>query len=239
MDSSAPTHSIPLEGAPAEARADYLRRVLGLTLLGLVITALTGFVSMFAIATQPAILYGYVPMAIILGCWAVTNYVAPRLVFGNAKWAGFLLGTMFQGVSLGFLLLVAILFSKQEFGSPFQLISMALTLTVLCGLGLALYATIQRRDFSMLGAGLSVVTLPMLGLMAVSFAFPQLIGGTAGIVVSGIFVLVSAAGLLYQIDRVLHHYTTEMHIEGAYTITIGVVVLFWNILSLLMRLRRR
>lgn len=239
MDSTAPTHSIPLEGAPAEARAAYLRRVLGLVFLGLVITAFTGFISMFAIASQPAILYGYAPMAIILGCWAVTNYVAPRLVFGTAKLAGFLIGTVFQGISLGFLLLVAILFSKQEFGSPFNLVLTALTLTVLSGLGLALYTTIQRRDYSMLGAALGVVTLPMLGLMAVSFAFPNLIGGTAGIAVSGIFVLISAAGLLYQIDRVLHHYNTDMHIEGAYTITIGVVVLFWNILSLLMRLRRR
>jgi FtsH-binding integral membrane protein len=241
VDSSANAYPvpIPLEEAPADARAAYLRRVLGLVLLGLLITALTGMFSMFAIATAPRILSGYAPMLIILGCWAVSNYVAPRLVFGNAKWAGFLLGTVFQGVSLGFLLLVAILMSKQEFGSPFQLVFTALGLTVLSGMGLALYTTIQRRDFSMLRAGLGVVTLPMLGLMAVSFAFPQWIGGTAGIVVSGIFVLVSAAGLLYQIDRVLHHYTTDMHIEGAYTITIGVVVLFWNILSLLMRLRRR
>jgi FtsH-binding integral membrane protein len=239
VDSSAPTYSIPLEGAPAEARAAYLRRVLGLVVLGLVITALTGIASMFAIATEPRIFSGYAPMVIILGCWAVTNYLAPRMVFGDAKWAGFLLGTVFQGISLGFLLLVAILFSKQEYGSPFHLIYTALSLTVLSGLGLALYTTIQRRDFSMLGAGLSVVTLPMLGLMAITFAFPQLLGSTAGIVVSAIFVLISAAGLLYQIDRVLHHYTTDMHMEGAYTITIGVVVLFWNILSLLMRLRRR
>src|SRR5688572_14904754 len=120
VDSSAPIQSIPLEGAPAEARATYLRRVLALVLLGLVITAATGFISMFAIASVPQILMGYAPMIIILGCWAVTNYVAPRMVFGEAKWAGFLLGTVFQGVSLGFLLLVAILFSQQELGSPFN-----------------------------------------------------------------------------------------------------------------------
>ena len=162
---------MPLEGAPAEARAAYLRRVLALVLLGLLITAATGFVSMFAIATAPQILVGYAPMIIILGCWAVTNYLAPRLVFGEAKWAGFLLGTVFQGVSLGFLLLVAILFSKQQLGSPFNLVLTALSLTVLSGLGLALYTTIQRRDFSMLGAGLGVVTVPMLGLMALTFAF--------------------------------------------------------------------
>jgi len=30
-----------------------------------------------------------------------------------------------------------------------------------------------------------------------------------------------------------------MHVEGAYTIAIGVLVLFWNILSLLSRITRR
>jgi len=238
VDPSVSAYSIPLESAPAEVRATYLRRVLGLVLVGLTITAFTGILSMFTIAMVPQILSGYAPTIIILGCWAVTNYVAPKMVFGTAKWGGFLLGTMMQGVSLGFLLLVAIFLSKQQYGNPLYLVFTALGLTVLSGLGLALYATIQRRDFSMLGAGLAVVSIPMLILMAVSFGFPGLLGGTAGIVVSVIFVLISAAGLLYQIDRVLHHYNADMHMEGAYTITIGVVVLFWNILSLLMRRRR-
>lgn len=238
METSASAQSIPLEAASPEVRAAYLRRVLGLVLVGLTLTAFTGVVSMLAIAMVPQILVGYVPTIIILGCWAITNYVAPRMVFGTAKWGGFVLGTMFQGISLGFLLLVAILLSKQQYGDPFFLIFTALGLTVLSGLGLTLYATTQRRDFSMLGAALSVVSLPMLVLMAVSFGFPGLLGGTAGTVVSAIFVLVSAAGLLYQINRVLHQYNADMHMEGAYTITIGVVVLFWNILSLLMRRRR-
>jgi FtsH-binding integral membrane protein len=238
VETSASTQSIPLETASPEVRAAYLRRVLGLVLVGLTFTAITGIISMFAIAMVPQILSGYAPTIIILGCWAMTNYVAPRMVFGTAKWGGFLLGTTFQGVSLGFLLLVAILLSKQQYGDPFYLIFTALGLTVLSGLGLTLYATTQRRDFSMLGAALGVVSLPMLVLMAVSFGFPGLLGGTAGIVVSAIFVLVSAAGLLYQINRVLHQYNADMHMEGAYTITIGVVVLFWNILSLLMRRRR-
>jgi FtsH-binding integral membrane protein len=238
VETSASAQSIPLEAASPEVRAAYLRRVLGLVLVGLTLTAFTGVVSMLAIAMVPQILVGYVPTIIILGCWAITNYVAPRMVFGTAKWGGFVLGTMFQGISLGFLLLVAILLSKQQYGDPFFLIFTALGLTVLSGLGLTLYATTQRRDFSMLGAALSVVSLPMLVLMAVSFGFPGLLGGTAGTVVSAIFVLVSAAGLLYQINRVLHQYNADMHMEGAYTITIGVVVLFWNILSLLMRRRR-
>jgi len=58
-------------------------------------------------------------------------------------------------------------------------------------------------------------------------------------VVSGIFVLVSAAGLLYQLNVVMHEFTEDMPVEGAYTLTIGILVLFWNVLSFLSRLTRR
>ena len=56
---------------------------------------------------------------------------------------------------------------------------------------------------------------------------------------SAVFVVVSAAGLLYQVNQVIHRLRTDMHIEGAYLITMGVLVLFWNLLSLLMRLNGR
>ena len=37
----------------------------------------------------------------------------------------------------------------------------------------------------------------------------------------------------------MHKLNTQQHIEGAYMITMGILILFWNILSLLMRLNRR
>ncbi len=30
-----------------------------------------------------------------------------------------------------------------------------------------------------------------------------------------------------------------MHVEGAFTVTMGLLVLFWNLLTLLMKLQRR
>jgi uncharacterized YccA/Bax inhibitor family protein len=65
-----------------------------------------------------------------------------------------------------------------------------------------------------------------------------MLGGGIGIALSFLFVGISAAGLLYQVNEVLHNFDTDQHMEAAYTITIGVLVLFWNLLSLLMRLRR-
>jgi len=80
---------------------------------------------------------------------------------------------------------------------------------------------------------------PMLALMAVSFIFPSLFGGTVGLLLSVVFVVVSAAGLLYQINVVLHRLKTNQHVEGSYMITLGILILYWNILTLLMRLSRR
>lgn len=235
-----PYTSIPVAHAPADVRLGYLRKVLGLTFVGLVLAGGAGVATAVALAmTGGALLSGYVPMIVILGCWAVSNYVARPMVFGSAKVAGFVLGSVAQGVAMGFLLLVAFLLSASALGNPFTLIGLALGLAGFSGLGMAAYVWTARKDFSIIGAGLAALSIPMLVLMAVSFAFPSFIGGTAGIVVSGLFVVVSAGGLLYQLNQVIHDYDTDMHIEGAYTITLGLLVLFWNILTLLMRLTRR
>ena len=225
--------------ASVEARRAYLRRVLAISCFGLLIAAVVGIISMFVIALNPIFLGGWAPMLIILGCWALTNFVAQPMVFGVRKWSGFLLGTSTQGIALGFLLLVAVLASRQDVGNPLTLIGMALLLTVVAGVGITSYVLTERREFSLLRAGLGATFLPMLVLMGVTFAFPNALGGTAGIVVCAIFVLISAAALLYRVNTVVHHFTPDMTVEGGYLIAIGVIVLFWNILSLLLRLRRR
>lgn len=228
----------PVAHARPDVRVAYLKRVLAITAGGLCLSGATGLASSLALSLVPGLLGGYAPMVLILGCWAVTNFVARPMVFGAAKWPGFVLGTMAQGVAMGFLLLVAMLVSQADFGNPFVFIGLALGLTGFTGLGMAAYVWSGPRDFSFLRAGLAAVFVPMLILMAVGFAFPSLIGGTFGLVVSAVFVLVSVAGLLYQINAVIHEFRTDMHIEGAYTITISLLVLFWNILSLILNRRR-
>jgi len=224
--------------ASGEERATYLRKVLGLTFLGLSVAAVTGVMGVFVLLMVPSMLSGFVPMGIVLGSWAITNFVARPMVFGDNKWLGFFLGTIANGVALSFILTLAVLISAADFGNPFVLIFMALGLTGASGAGLAAFAFTQRRDFSLIGALLGALFIPMLILMAVSIFFPALFGGTLGLVLSAVFVVVSALGLVYQLNEVIHNFRTDMQIEGAYSISIGVLVLFWNILSLLMRMRR-
>lgn len=230
---------IPISRASESERSAYLRRTLGLTAVGLGIASFTGIATSIGLSFVSSMLTGFVPMIVILAMWAVSNFVAQPMVFRGPKAVGFVLGTASQGVAMGFLLLMAAFASAAVTGNPFTLIALAMGLTGFTGLGMAAYVWGARKDFSLIGAGLSAMSIPMLILMAVSFAFPSFIGGTLGIVLSAVFVLISAAGLVYQINKVIHEYDTSMHIEGAYTISMGLLVLFWNILSLLMRLTRR
>lgn len=229
-----PACGTPLTDAPQETRLDYLKSVAGLTFFGLLISAVTGILSALFIAP---LVSGQVGMLVmVLGSFAVANYVAPRFVFGQQKWLGFLMGAVFQGVAMGYLLLVAFVMGVQA-GNPLVFIGGALGLTALTCLGIITYLWSGPQELSLVKAGLSALSLPMLILMGVSFVFP--IGGMLGVGLAVLFVVISVAGLLYQMNIVLHQMSTDMKMEGAYTIMMGVLILFWNLLSLILRLSGR
>ncbi len=234
----------PLEHVGANERVEYLKRVLLLTAGGLGVSGATGMITAALLylggSIAPQLVFNrFTQLVVILGSFAIAQYVAPRLVFSgdsSRKYVGFGLATVFQGIAMGYLLLTAVLMTL---GDVPWLIGTAVGLTAATGVGMAAYVWSTPREFSFIRAGLAAMSIPMLILMGVSFAFPGLFGGTLGLVLSAVFVVVSAAGLLYQVNQVVHRLRTDMHVEGAYMITMGLLVLFWNILVLLMRLSRR
>ncbi len=229
----------PLAQAVPSERIEYLKRVALLTAAGLFLSMATGMISAGAVYLLPFLQGRIISLVVILGSYGIANYVAGKVVFsgGAARWLGFAMGAVFQGIAMGYLLLAAMLMGASLFGNPFLLVMEALALTGLTAFGMVIYLWANPRELSFVKAGLSMLFLPMLILMGISFVYP--IGGPIGIAVSGLFVIVSAAGLLYQVNQVLHRLRTDMHVEGAYMITMGVLILFWNILTLLMRLQRR
>jgi hypothetical protein len=223
----------------AEAQASYLRRVTALTLVGLGISGAVSVVSALMLALVPALLTGFLPMLLILGCWAITNFVAQPMVFGSLKIPGFLLGMVTQGAAMGFLLLAAVAVGSAVLSNPLVLIALAAGLTFFAAMGMAAYTWIAPRNFSLIGGFLSAVSIPMMIVMAVGIAFPGLFGGGIGIGIAAVFTLFSAGALVYQLNEVINRFRHDMVWEGAYTIAMGILVLFWNILSLLMRITRR
>lgn len=230
----------PLERADASTRVDYLKRVGMLTAGGLLLSAVAGILSAGAVAFIPFLQSQVASLIVILGSYAIAHYGARAMVFNGSastRWLGFGVGAVFQGIAMGYLLLAAVMMGSQLFGQPFLLIFEAMGLTALTAFGMVAYLWSNPREFRWLRAGLSMLFLPMLVLMGISFAFP--IGGPWGIALSALFVLVSAGGLLYQVNQVLHRLRSDMHVEGAYMITMGILILFWNLLVLIMRLQRR
>ncbi len=231
----------PLVHAESTTRVGYLKTVALLVMGGLGLSTVSGILSAFAVALIPVLQTQVVSLVVILGSYAIANFAVRPLVFSgsSSKWLGFGAASVFQGIAMGYLLLAAVLLSAEVFGNPLVLVTQALVLCGLTTVGMVAYVFTKPRDFSYLGAGLSMLFLPMLVLMGVSFVFPGLFGGPLGIVLSAVFVVVSAAGLLYQVNQVMHKLRTDMHVEGAYMITMGILILYWNILVLLMRLNRR
>ncbi len=222
-------------------RTSYLRKVAGLTLAGLTISAFTGTLSAGVIAMAPGLFANQiVSLVIILGAYGYANWIAQKMVFSDSsatRTLGFVTGTVAQGVAMGYLLLQAVVMGSVALGNPFAFIAQAMGLVALSAGGMLLYLMTGPKELSYVKGALSIMFMPMLALMAISFVFP--IGGPMGLLISFVFVGVSAAGLLYQMNFVMHNLRTDQHVGGAYTVTMGLLILFWNLLTLLMRMNRR
>ncbi len=225
--------------APVESRVAFLRKVAGLTFVGLSVSALTSMATAGLIMALQ--LYSTVAQLVILfGSYAVAHYGARSLVFSQSaatRYVGFFTGAVFQGIAMGYLVLTAVLMSSELFGNPLALIFQALALVGLTTVGLTAYLLTGPKNLSYLGAALSALSLPMLGLMVLTFVFP--VNGVLGLLMSLVFVGVSVGGLLYQLNSVMHQMAARMHVEASYMVMMGILVLFWNILVLLMRLQSR
>lgn len=224
----------PAVSGPSEERHAFLKRTAVWTFIGLLVSGVIGGISTVAIA--PAILSAgrYGGTIVVLVTFVLAHFVARKMVYSSAKVPGFILAVLSEGVALGCLLLTAVLVMGVQQGV--NLVVQALGLTAACALGMLVYVWFSKGEMKILGAFLTMAFIPMLILMALGIFFP--FGGTIGLIISAAFVLVSAGGLLYRLNYVVHNLGTNQHVEGAYEITMGVLVLLWNIITLLMRLRR-
>jgi FtsH-binding integral membrane protein len=224
----------PAISGPSEERHAFLKRTALWTFIGLLVAGVVGGISTVAIA--PAILASgrYGGTVVVLVTFLLAHFVARKMVYSGAKVPGFILAVLSEGIALGVLLLTAVLVMGMDAGAA--LVVQALGLTAATAGGMLVYVWFSKGEMKLLGAFLAMAFVPMLILMAIGIFFP--IGGTFGLIISAAFVLVSAGGLLYRLNFVVHNLDTNQHVEGAYEITMGVLVLLWNIITLLMRLRR-
>lgn len=232
----------PAISGPSETRLAFLRKVGLLTFLGLAAAGVIAVVSTFTVAPAIYSLGRWGGFVAILGAFALSHYVARKMIYSGAKVPGFALAIVGEGFSFGFLLLSTISYvpvgstPEAAFMAGVGIIAQAMGLTAASALGMLVYVWFNKSELSMVKAGLSVLGLPMLVLMVMQFVFP--IGGVFGLIICVVFVIASAASLLYKLNTVVHEFDEDMHIEAAYEISMSLLVLLWNIISLLNRLRR-
>jgi FtsH-binding integral membrane protein len=226
----------PAVSGPSEARLAFLRKVGLWTFGGLSVAAIVAVISMFTIA--PIIMaLPFGAFIGILGTFFFAHYFCRNLVYGESKVLGFAMAVVAEGISFGFLLLATIFYAGPEgIGEGVGIVVKGMGLTAASAFGMLVYVWFNKSDLSMVKAGLSVIGIPMLILMVLQFVWP--IGGVFGLVLCGVFVVVSGASLLYALNTVVHEMDDDMHIEAAYEVTMKLLVLLWNIIQLLNRLRR-
>lgn len=226
----------PAVSGPSEARLAFLRKVGLWTFGGLSLAAVVAVVSMYTIAPiVMALPFG--ALIGILGTFFFAHYFCRKLVYGEMKVPGFLMAVVAEGISFGFLLLATIFYAGPDsVGEGLGIVVQGMALTAASAFGMLVYVWFNKSDLSMVKAGLSVIGIPMLILMALQFVFP--IGGIFGLVICSVFVIASGASLLYALNVVVHEMEDDMHIEAAYEITMKLLVLLWNVIQLLNRLRR-
>ena len=229
------SYSSVLHASPAD-RSQFLTGVAGWLVGGLTLTAIVNIASVLFVVPAVMGLGQWGILAVIYGSMFLSQSVAKNMVYGESKLPGFVLGTVAQGISFGFILF-ATLFGVGDIADGLLLVGQCMGMVVLSGAAMLVYVFTEKREFSLLRSGLSMMGIPMLVLMAISFIWP--IGGIAGIALSAVFVAVSAGSLLYKLNHVVHTMDTSQTMEAGYELTLSIVVLLWNLLALFSRLRRR
>jgi FtsH-binding integral membrane protein len=219
---------------PASERIAFLRKVGVFTFFGLLGASVLGVLSTSLIVPRIAGFGSFGMLGFFFATFAIAHWVARGMVYGSMKMPGFILAIVGEGVSLGLILFITL----ANFGmlEGFGIITQCMMITAASAGGMLLYVWFNKSEFSWLKAGLAMVSVPMLLAMVLFAVWP--VQGVLGLVISLVFVVVSAGGLLYRLNHVVHELDTDQHIEGAYEITMGILILFWNLLSLLNKFRR-
>lgn len=153
------------------------------------------------------------------------------LLFATAKFRNSSLGLAFVFALTGFMgyTLGPILSSYMSLPNGSQIVMNAFMATGVLFLGLSGYALTSKKDFSFMGAFLTVgiIVAFLAGLGALFFEMPGL-----SLAVSAMFVLLMAGLILYETSNIIHGGETN-YIMATVTLYVAIFNLFTSLLHLL------
>lgn len=207
--------------APADVRAEFIRKVYGLFFTSVLVTAVVG-----AFCAQPAVapvLDGMMPLLFI------ANIVCIIALFFARKTSGLNIGLLYlfsavEGALLGPLLMTV---NRVAPGVPAQ----AAFLTVGVFGGLSLYALQSRKDFSYLGGLLFAALIALLIAGFVMFFVQSSLLNTLYCVAG---VVIFCGYTLYDTSQIMHRLAPDEAIVGAISLYLDILNLFLFLLRLLL-----
>ena len=236
MNSHVFTNSFPVAEAQSEARAAFIRRTY-LHLAGaigafvivemvLLRSALPGLMFRFLQGSP----YGWL---MILGAFILIGWMARGLAASTTS-------VQMQYVGLGLyvfaeaVIFVPILYLAAVYSSPDVLPNAAL-LTGLLFAGLTVVAFSTRADFSFLRGILTVGGFVALGSIVGAVIF----GFGLGLLFSVAMVGLASIAILYDTSKIIHQFSADQHVAASLELFASIALLFWYVLSIMMRLSRR
>jgi FtsH-binding integral membrane protein len=169
----------------------------------------------------------------ILGGFMAAAWLAQTMIAGadtrGLQYAG--LGVYVIAEALIF---VPLLYLAIHFSSPDVLPTAAL-ITGMLFTGLTMIALTTRRDFSFLGGILKIGFMVALGLIVAGVIF----GFTLGLVFSVAMVFLAAGAILYDTSKIVHSFSTDDYVAASLQLFASVMLLFWYVLRIVMRMSRR
>ena len=169
----------------------------------------------------------------ILGGFMVAGWLSRSLIAGaktrSMQYVG--LGVYIVAEALIFipLLYIAVYYSSRDVLPTAALITGGLFT------GLSAYAITTRKDFSFLGGILTIGGFVAIGLIIAGTVF----GFNLGLAFSGGMVLLAAGSILYDTSKIVRVYNTDDYVSASLQLFASVLLLFWYVLRIVMRLSRR
>lgn len=201
------------------------------------------------VATNKVLRNTYFLLSLTLLCSALTAYLA---ITANAKFLGPLptllgmfgllfltqmLRNSFWGVIatfaftsfMGYVLAPTLTFYLRNFTNGGELILTALSGTAFIFLALSAYTLISRKDFSFMGGFLFVAVMVafIASLVGLFFQMPVL-----QLLVSGIFMLICSALIMFHTSRIIHGGETN-YISATISLYVALLNIFVSLLNLL------
>jgi uncharacterized protein len=170
---------------------------------------------------------------VILGAFMIAGWLA-RYLIASAKTRSMQYAGLGVYVFAEALIFVPLLYIAMNYSSKDVLPSAAL-ITAMLFSGLSMVALTTKRDFSFLRGFITVGGFIALGLIIAGTLF----GFNLGLAFSGGMVVLASAAILYDTSKIVHSFSTEDYVAASLQLFASVMLLFWYVLRILMRISRR